>query len=134
MQRINRHQERIWALQILYSLDLTEKLEDDTYKEKIENIKIENQLEEKNYYFEKLISGVLENCSEYDMIINQTAIDWDINRMAYVDRNILRIALYEMNNDIPIAVVINEAVELAKEYADQKSAKFINGILAKIEI
>ncbi|MFW6287134.1 MAG: transcription antitermination factor NusB [bacterium] len=132
MLKISRHQERIWALQILYSLDLTGNLDSEQYLEKVRVIKEENMLAEADYYFEKIIRGVLENYIEYDQLINKTAIDWDIKRMAYVDRNILRISLFEMNNEIPIGVVINEAVELAKEYADEKSAKFINGILAKI--
>lgn len=89
--------------------------------------------EEVKYYFEGLVTGVINNIKEIDEVINNKAIDWNINRMAYVDRNILRIAVFEMRNDIPVGVAINEAVEIAKEYADQKSAGFINGILARVE-
>ena len=132
MVKTSRHRERIWALEILYSLDLTDDFQLDKSRKKIESTKYENQLDDTDYYFEKIIKNVLENHNEYDKLINQTAIDWDIKRMAFIDRNILRIAIFELNNQIPVGVAINEAVELAKEYADQKSAQFINGILSKI--
>ncbi|MFW5981101.1 MAG: transcription antitermination factor NusB [bacterium] len=134
MLKIGRHQQRVWSLQILYALDLTENLDTDFYKVKISELKKEHDLSNDHYYFEELIQGVLANYPEYDNMINQTAIDWEVSRMAYVDRNILRISIHEMKNEIPVAVVINEAVEIAKEYADQKSAKFINGILAKLSL
>ncbi len=133
MNKITRHQERIWALQLLYSLDLLGELEQDEARKKIRELKIEVGLLEERYYFEDLIEGVTENIKELDKKINQQAIDWKIERMAFVDRNILRIALYEIAHDIPVGVAINEAVELAKEYSDVKSAGFINGILARIE-
>lgn len=130
MVKTNRHQERIWAMQLLYSLDLTDEYDIDTAKKKLLELKEDNKLLNEEYYFEKLVNGVLENRLELDKQIGKRAVDWDINRIGYLERNILRIGLYEIQNGIPIGVAINEAVELAKEYIDEKSAKFINGILA----
>ncbi len=133
MIKTSRHQERIWALQILYSLDLNDTINEEEASKAIRNLKEENELsDDDRYYFEGLVSGVVNNIKEYDNRINQQAIDWNIKRMPYIDRNIIRIALYEMIQDVPVGVVINEAVEIAKEYAEEKSARFINGILAKI--
>ena len=98
----------------------------------ISDIKTRENIDDQPYYFEKIVKGVLTQQGKYDQQINLKAIDWKINRMALIDRNILRIALYELDNNLPVGVVINEAVELAKEYGDEKSASFINGILAKI--
>lgn len=132
MIKTSRHQQRIWALQILYSLDLNGIINEEEASKAIRNLKEEHELSDDHYYFEELVSGVVNNIEEYDNRINQQAIDWNIKRMPYIDRNIIRIALYEMIQDVPVGVVINEAVEIAKEYAEEKSARFINGILSKI--
>ncbi|MFW6287711.1 MAG: transcription antitermination factor NusB [bacterium] len=132
MIKTSRHQERIWALQVLYSLDLKGLIDLEQARKGIQQLKEENVIDDSDHYFEGLVYGVVKKIDEYDQKINNQAIDWDIERMPYVDRNILRIALYEMEEDVPVGVVINEAVEIAKEYAEEKSAKFINGILARI--
>lgn len=132
MNKTTRHQERIWALQLLYSLDLLNELKRNEARRKIREFKIEEGLSEDKYYFENIIEGVIENLREIDERINHQAIDWKIERMSCVDRNILRIALFEMAHGIPVGVAINEAVELAKDYSDIKSAGFINGILARL--
>jgi N utilization substance protein B len=86
-------------------------------------------------FADKLIRGVLENRPALDKSIQDHAENWDINRMAVVDRNILRLAIYEMlyRDDIPPIVSINEAVDVAKKYSTQDSGKFVNGILDKIK-
>ena len=86
-------------------------------------------------FADKLIRGVLENRDSLDQQIQQHAQNWDLNRMAVVDRNILRLAIYEMlfRDDIPPIVSINEAVDVAKKYSTQDSGKFVNGILDKIK-
>lgn len=117
----------------MYSLDLIEEINKGEADKKIRIIKEENQLDNNDYYFEGLVIGTIENTERYNSLINEKAIDWKVDRMPYIDRNILRLALFELENDVPVGVVINEAVELAKEYADSQSAKFINGILAKIK-
>lgn len=132
MQQVSRHQQRVWALQILYSLDLMDELEHSIARKYIKEYKEKEGLEDSiDYYFQLLVTGVIDSYKDYDHLINKCAIDWNIDRMAYVDRNILRIALFELDTDIPVGVVIDEAVELAKEFGDEKSPSFINGILAK---
>jgi N utilization substance protein B len=86
-------------------------------------------------FADKLIRGVLENRPDLDERIKQHAENWDLHRMAVVDRNILRLAIYEMlhREDIPPVVSINEAVDIAKKFSTQDSGKFVNGILDKIK-
>ena len=82
----------------------------------------------------RLIEGVIFNQDNIDKTIREYAIEWDIDRMAAVDRNIMRLALFEMlySPDVPKAVAVNEAVELAKIYGSEDSARFINGILGNV--
>lgn len=82
----------------------------------------------------RLIEGVAANLAAIDAKISHYAANWQIKRMAVIDRNILRIGVYELlhTSDIPPKVTINEAVELAKKYGDLESGKFVNGILDKI--
>lgn len=129
MVKVNRRQERIWALQILYGLDLTDELREEAALRRIDNFKEENLLTG-SHYFEELVLGVVKNRERLDAEIDKRAINWSVERIAYVERNIIRIALYEIEQEIPIAVAINEAVEIAREYADDSSARFINGILS----
>ena len=129
---ITRHQERIWALQVLYSLDLTGEMNKETARSQIRYIKDENELNRETHYFEDLIELVITGQEGFDELINEAAIDWELGRMPCIDRNIIRIALCEIDNGLPPGVAINEAVELAKEYGDEKSPAFINGILAGI--
>lgn len=81
----------------------------------------------------ELVSGVQAHLAELDALISDYAEDWTIDRMPVIDRNLLRIGLYEILHlpDIPPAVTINEAVELAKSYSTDDSGRFINGILAR---
>lgn len=81
----------------------------------------------------RLVDGVRGHADEIDAAINEAAIDWRIERMAAVDRNILRIAVYELGwTDTPRGVVMNEAVEIAKTYSTTKSGSFVNGVLDKV--
>lgn len=86
-------------------------------------------------FAEPLIRGVLQHRDAVDADIQKCAHNWDIRRMAAVDRNILRLAVYEMKHrtDIPPVVSINEAVDIAKRFSTQDSGKFVNGILDKIK-
>lgn len=85
-------------------------------------------------FVRSLVKGTLENANKIDQTINGFAHGWTIDRMAGVDRNILRLAVYEIMflDEIPSAVSINEAVELAKIYGTEESPKFINGILGNL--
>lgn len=86
-------------------------------------------------FAEPLIRGTLERVTELDDQIRKYARNWDIHRMAVVDRNILRLAIYEMlhRDDIPPVVSINEAVDIAKRFSTEESGKFVNGILDKVK-
>jgi transcription antitermination protein NusB len=86
-------------------------------------------------FAEPLIRGTLEHETEVDAQIKKYARNWDIHRMAVVDRNILRLAIYEMlhRDDIPPVVSINEAVDIAKRFSTEESGKFVNGILDKVK-
>ena len=81
-----------------------------------------------------LCRGVLENVDTIDGIINRCSDHWKVSRMSKIDRNILRLSVYEMAflSDIPLPVTINEAIEVAKEFGSETSAAFINGVLDKI--
>ncbi len=85
-------------------------------------------------FADPLIRGVLENRDRLDDEIKKFAKNWDLHRMAVVDRNILRLAIYEMlfRDDIPPVVSINEAVDIAKKFSTGDSGKFVNGILDKV--
>ena len=86
-------------------------------------------------FADPLIRGVVERRDELDTTIKKYALNWDLHRMAAVDRNILRLAVYEMmhRDDIPPVVSINEAVDIAKKFSTEDSGKFVNGILDKIK-
>ncbi|MFZ5753863.1 MAG: transcription antitermination factor NusB, partial [Bacillota bacterium] len=81
-----------------------------------------------------LINGVVAHLAEIDKIIRQFAVEWELERMATVDRNIMRLALFEIlySDNVPEAVATNEAIELAKSYGSEESARFTNGILGNI--
>jgi len=86
-------------------------------------------------FADPLIRGTLERRDEADEIIKKHAKNWELHRIAAVDRNILRLAIYEMlhREDIPPVVSINEAVDIAKKFSTQDSGKFVNGILDKVK-
>jgi len=86
-------------------------------------------------FADKLIRGVIQSLPDLDAKIKQCAQNWELRRMAAVDRNILRLAIYEMlfRDDIPPVVSINEAVDIAKKFSTKDSGKFVNGILDKIK-
>ena len=86
-------------------------------------------------FADPLIRGTLEHRDEADAVIKKHAQNWDLHRIAAVDRNILRLAIFEMlhREDIPPVVSINEAVDIAKKFSTQDSGKFVNGLLDKIK-
>jgi len=131
-KKISRTREREIALQVLYSLDIKKILNLKSAKIELNKFRINNNLRDEKYYFEKLVLGVVDDLENIDKLIDTHAIDWKISRMSYIDRNILRISSYELQGDIPIAVSINEAVELGKKYGDTNTPRFINGILANL--
>jgi N utilization substance protein B len=94
---------------------------------------VEKDVEE---FSNRLITGACENIEGIDSIINRYSEHWRLSRMSTIDRNILRMAIYELVylRDIPPPVTINEAVELAKKYGTEESGAFVNGILDRIRI
>lgn len=130
-----RSLSREFALQVLYQLDITDDKVDVSLENFWQNFEKELSDEIKNFT-EELVKGVFENLKTIDEKISRYATNWELKRMAVVDRNILRLGSYELmwRLDIPLIVSINEAVELAKKYSGIQSGKFVNGILDKIRL
>lgn len=128
----SRHRSRQRALQILYMWDVrrhstAEAL--DAYYETLysEESRVRPQ---HDAFLEQLVNGTVESLADIDERITRHAEHWRIERMPLVDRNILRLAVYEMLHlDTPAAVVIDEALELARRFSNQESVQFINGVL-----
>ncbi len=132
---------REWALQLLYQLDVTGGAFDEQLLEFFYDqiTKFETDLGKKETckiraIAESIVNGVSENLLKIDDEIIKYAQNWRIERMAIVDRNILRIAIYEIlyHEHIPSVVSINEAIEIAKVFGGDDSGKFVNGILDNI--
>lgn len=118
-------------MQVLYQVDVGKMDVDDAFTHLQEKFNIEEQDLE---FARHLVSGTLANLPELDNEISRLSRDWKLERIAAVDRSIMRIALYEMFYEAgtPYNVSINEAVEIAKKYCGGQSSKFINGILGKV--
>ncbi|MBE3583749.1 MAG: transcription antitermination factor NusB [Limnochordaceae bacterium] len=127
---LTRHEARRLTLQILYQVDLVATRPEVALARTLRTLEISAQDQELEYVHQ-LINGVLEHQEELDRYLGQYAQGWVVSRMAVVDRNLLRIALFELLYcpDVPAAAAVDEAVELAKEYGDTDSPRFINGIL-----
>ena len=127
-----RTKAREYALQILYQFDIGQKVEPG---ELIENFWAYHTVSpEVREFASTLVQGALAHRDEIDRLISSHANNWDIARMAVVDRNILRLGIFELLHlaDVPPKVCLNEAVELAKRFGDEESSKFVNGILDTI--
>ncbi|WP_163149938.1 transcription antitermination factor NusB [Anoxybacillus sp. MB8] len=124
---MKRHTAREKALQALFQIDVGG----------IEpHAAIVNVAEEEtDPFMEMLVFGVVEHQKEIDDLLRQHLEKWTLERVANVDRSILRMAVFEMKymDDIPFNVSMDEAIELAKVFGDEKSSRFINGVLAKIK-
>jgi transcription antitermination factor NusB len=127
-----RTQAREFALQILYQHEMNPEAEDTLFK--IFWQEHSETVEEIRQFTENLVKGTIQHQSELDEIIMRYAENWQLHRMATIDRNILRFATYELlfSGDIPPKVTINEAVNIAKKYSKEDSGKFVNGVLDKI--
>ncbi|MDP8261403.1 MAG: transcription antitermination factor NusB [Candidatus Kappaea frigidicola] len=127
-----RTKAREIVLQFLYQQDIRK----DDWLSNIADFELLKEVEDDVAPFAiALMKGTLENISTLDDLIAKSAQNWQIKRMSAVDRNVLRLAAYELihESDIPIKVSINEAINLAKKYGDEESGKFVNGILDKIK-
>jgi N utilization substance protein B len=128
---LERRRARHQALHILYQREITEQpvsriLSEGTYS-------VEDG--EPTEYARDLVLGVEAHQSRIDRLIEETSENWALSRMPLVDRNILRLAVFEMlyrDEDVPDSVAINEAVEMAKVYGGEDSSKFVNGVLGRL--
>ena len=133
----NRHLGRIIALQTLYEEELRVDAEDKNFN--IDEVLARNidrykdQLDDVDF-IKKLVQGVSKNSTKLDKELQPVAPEWPIDQIARMDRLVLRIGLYELENeaDVPPKVVINEAVELAKAFGGDNSSKFVNGVLGTL--
>ena len=128
-----RTKARECALKVLYQIEMTGDGSEDALRIFWDNEP--QDVEAVKEFADRLVKGVRGNIKEIDAAISRYAANWQIDRMAVVDRNILRMAAFEILyvDDIPPKVSINEAVDIAKKYGDTDSGKFVNGILDKIK-
>ncbi len=127
----SRHAQRVFAFQVLYSLNFEEKGTQilgtfDHFK----NDQDTGAQQEMSYALQ-LVNGVRDNLDKLDAAISRHSQNWKVKRIAMVELTIMRLAVYEMmyREDIPVKVAINEAIELAKTFGDNNSRNFVNGIL-----
>lgn len=126
---MTRHEQRYKAMTILYQAFL---YDNNNISYDIKDI-INEQLEDSNKFISSLVMGVLKEKDKIDALANKYLENWNINRLGFTDQAILRIGIYEiLNTDTPDITCIDEAVELSKEYSDDKVCKMINGVLDKV--
>jgi len=126
-----RRASRQAALQVLYALDVGRRTERSPTDEMFEAVAAHFELPEGARAFAKeLVTGVAGHRHEIDALIAEHATNWRVERMAAVDRNVLRMAVYEMRyGATPCTVAIDEAVELARRFGSERSSAFVNGVL-----
>lgn len=124
---MNRHKAREKAFQILFQIGLAYDSAGEVVKESISK-------DETDPFLAELVEGTVNHITHIDQVLIENLQGWSLHRIASVERTVLRLAVFELEymNDIPHNVTINEAIELAKMYGDERSGKFVNGILSKI--
>ena len=126
-----RRRARRVTLEILYEVDIAGHESADVIARRLQ----EQPMESAGVAFtEQLVRGVIEHRADMDLLISEYAPEWPLDQMAVIDRNILRIAIYEflIDSSTPVKVAINEAVELAKLYGADSAPRFINGVLGSL--
>ena len=126
-----RTKARSFALQALYEVDIT----GHSGMEVLERRFLENPVDERLQGFaRKIVSGIEPIRNELDNFIAEHAPEWPIDQISTIDRNLLRIALWEMaaTDDTPVKVAINEAIELAKKFGSESTPRFVNGVLGSL--
>lgn len=126
-----RTRARALALQALYEIDLSNHPPGDVYKSRLEEVSLTDELTE---FARQIIFGTLPLKHELDQLIEKYAPEWPLDQIAAIDRNILRMALWEfaVQRETPLKVAINEAVELAKLYGSDSAPRFVNGVLGAL--
>ncbi|GAB1487560.1 transcription antitermination factor NusB [Aminivibrio sp.] len=129
----NRRHQRRFAFQVIYSLVFGQNMSKDALITSFDNFWSEEEfdIERRDSYAWTLVEGVFDNHESIDEIITRHSQHWKINRIAKVELTILRLCLFEMLfcPDIPLKVAMNEAIELAKDFGDDNSKTFVNGVL-----
>ena len=132
----NRHLSRSIVLQSLFEWDLNNIEKDQVHEALERNMEEFAPHKSDAPFMGKLLDGVLQKQSELDLVIEKAAPEWPIDRIAPVDRNILRLGLYELlfadRSEVPAKVAINEAIELAKQFGGENSSRFVNGVLGAV--
>lgn len=131
--KATRRQARADALQILYQLDINTDIKAASALQHFESYY--SQRGPTDPFTQRIVTGTMEKLTEIDAVVTKYAENWRLDRMAAVDRNILRLGAYELFycDDIPATVTINEMVEVAKQFGSESSPGFINGILDKMK-
>ena len=126
-----RHKARVIALQALYEIDSVEREPEAAAQRLLAESKLD---EESRAFAGELVKGTVKNREQLDRTIKQFAPAWPVEQIAMIDRNILRLAIFEIifDNKVPVKVAVNEAVELAKSFGSESSAKFVNGVLGSV--
>jgi N utilization substance protein B len=119
------------ALQVLYEIDIANHNPVEVLELRLSQSKVDDQV---MAFARKLVLGIVPYKADLDTFISQHAPEWPLNQVAIIDLNILRIALWEFGVDTqtPLKVAINEAIELAKLYGSESSARFVNGVLGSL--
>jgi len=127
----SRRKARIIALQTLYELDAVARQTEAVVARLLAEAGLS---EENNAFVRELVDGVIQHKDEIDGHIRKFAPAWPLEQIAMVDRNILRLAIFEVlfDNKVPVKVAISEAVELAKSFGSEHSSKFVNGVLGSV--
>ncbi|MCP4426174.1 MAG: transcription antitermination factor NusB [Chloroflexi bacterium] len=126
-----RRRARRVTLETLYEFDIADHPPGEVLQRRLQANPMESAGSE---FASHLVAGVIEHLAEIDMLIARYAPEWPLDQMAVIDRNVLRIAIYEflVFGETPVKVAINEAVELAKTYASDSAPRFINGVLGSL--
>ncbi|MFB3053631.1 MAG: transcription antitermination factor NusB [Dehalococcoidia bacterium] len=126
-----RRKARIAALKTLFEVDSVDHSPDHILERQLEEHSLPDDAAE---FARHLVRGVMENYEQLDEVIRKNAPAWPLEQVAAVDRNILRLAIYEVviDNRVPMRAAINEAIELAKEFGGEASPKFVNGVLGSV--
>lgn len=130
----NRHLARTIALQTLYEWDFNHSKNPAIFEALERNMREFAPDFDDNKFSESLVRGVLDHTKEIDQQMAKHAPEWPLDQITIIDRNVLRIGIYEMlyDDDIPDKVAINEAIELAKAFGGESSGRFVNGVLGAI--
>ncbi|MCK1991455.1 transcription antitermination factor NusB [Peribacillus muralis] len=126
---MKRRVAREKSLQALYQIDIAKSNADEAMESVLNGAPTDE-------YFKQLVMGITENREQLDGMIRDNLENWTLERLANIDRNLLRIAIYEMvhSEDVPVSVAMNEAIEIAKKFGDDQSSSFVNAVLSKVKV